>query len=66
MRGARARAQTDPVTRATRRPAPVHAAATGILYFDGVRVYVCVYFAVNHSIISINKTYIHSFEKSHR
>jgi len=36
VRGARSRAQTDPVARATRRPAPVHTAATGILYFDGV------------------------------
>lgn len=48
MRGARARAQTDPVTRASRRPAPVHAAATGILYFGGV---VYVYFG---SPLSIN------------
>lgn len=42
MRGARSRAQTDPVARASRRPAPVHAAATGILYFDGVYVYIYV------------------------
>lgn len=70
MRGARSRAQTDPVARASRRPAPVHAAATGILYFDGVYVYIYMYVCMylysgsNHSIVSINNAYRTLFRKS--